>query len=103
MADARRSVARGCRTRLLPDRPMPARQRPGPRRARLGGEAMTVLATIMRRALVSGSAAGSAAAIAAAARAPAEGSTPFAPLNAVTHSLWPRLAFSETGPSVRFT
>ena len=64
---------------------------------------MTLLASIMRRALVSGSAAGSAAAVAAAARAPVEGSTPYAPINAVTHSLWPRRAFSETGPSARFT
>ncbi|MDR6206567.1 hypothetical protein [Paraburkholderia graminis] len=64
---------------------------------------MNRLANLVCRATVSGTAAGSAAAVAAAARARADGSTPYAPLNAVTHCLWPRRAFSETGPSARFT
>jgi hypothetical protein len=64
---------------------------------------MSKLTDILRRAIVSGGAAGGAAAITAAARAPRDGSPPYAPINAVTHCLWPRQAFSETGPSARFT
>jgi hypothetical protein len=64
---------------------------------------MTSFMNLLRRASVSGSAAGCAAAITAAARASGEGSTRYAPINAVTHCLWPRTAFSETGLSARFT
>lgn len=64
---------------------------------------MPILSIISRRAIVSGSAAVIASAAVAAMRAPAEGSTPYAPLNAVTHCFWPRRAFAETGPSARFT
>jgi hypothetical protein len=64
---------------------------------------MSLLSSILRRALVSGSAAGGAAALAAAACAPRDGSSAYAPINAVTHCLWPRRAFAETGPSMRFT
>lgn len=58
---------------------------------------------VVRRAIASGSAAGAAAAITATARAPVDGSPSYAPLNAVTHCLWPRRAFSETSMSARFT
>ncbi|WMY12568.1 hypothetical protein [Paraburkholderia phenoliruptrix] len=64
---------------------------------------MNRIVNLLCRATISGTAAGSAAAAMAAARARADGSTPYAPLNAVTHCLWPRRAFSETGPSARFT
>ncbi|CAB3803185.1 hypothetical protein [Paraburkholderia fynbosensis] len=64
---------------------------------------MINLMPIFRRATVSGSAAGCAAAVTAALRAPREGSTPYAPINAIAHCLWPRTAFAETGPSARFT
>ena len=64
---------------------------------------MNRLANLVCRATVSGTAAGSAAAVTAAARATNDGSTPYAPLNAVTHCLWPRRAFTETGLSARFT
>jgi hypothetical protein len=64
---------------------------------------MSTLAEIARRALVSGNVADGTAAVTAAARAPLDGSTPYAPINAVTHCLWPRRAFSETAPSARFT
>ena len=64
---------------------------------------MKRLTSLVCRAMVSGTAAGSAAAVTAAARARNDGSTPYAPLNAVTHCLWPRRAFAETGLSARFT
>lgn len=64
---------------------------------------MSPVMRILRRATLSGSAAGCAAAVTAASLAPGEGSTPYAPINAVAHCLWPRTAFSETGPSARFT
>ncbi|CAB3695864.1 hypothetical protein [Paraburkholderia rhynchosiae] len=64
---------------------------------------MNRLANLVCRAMMSGTAAGAAAAITAGARARNDGSTPYAPLNAVTHCLWPRRAFSETGLSARFT
>jgi hypothetical protein len=64
---------------------------------------MATITTIFRRAAVSGTAAGCAAAVTAACRAAGDGSTPYAPINAVAHCLWPRRAFSETGPSARFT
>jgi hypothetical protein len=64
---------------------------------------MSALSSILRRAIVSGSAAGGAAALTAAARAPRDGSPVYAPINAVSHCLWPRRAFTETGPSARFT
>jgi len=64
---------------------------------------MNHLVNLICRAMVSGTAAGGAAAVTAGARARADGSTPYAPLNAVTHCLWPRRAFSETEPSARFT
>ncbi|MBP0588288.1 hypothetical protein J8I87_00835 [Paraburkholderia sp. LEh10] len=59
--------------------------------------------SVSRRALQSGIAAGTLAAAFAAWRAASEGSTMLAPINAVTHCLWPRRAFSETGFSPRFT
>jgi hypothetical protein len=58
---------------------------------------------IARHALQSGIAAGTAAAAVAGWRAAAEGSTVLAPINAVTHRLWPRHAFHETGFSPRYT
>ncbi|HEX7933607.1 MAG TPA: hypothetical protein VF573_11115 [Paraburkholderia sp.] len=64
---------------------------------------MNRLVNLVCRAMTSGAAAGSAAAITAAARASGDGSTPYAPINAVTHCLWPRRALSETGLSARFT
>jgi hypothetical protein len=64
---------------------------------------MATIMTIFRRAAVSGTAAGCAAAVTAARRAAGDGSTPYAPINAVAYCLWPRSAFSETGPSARFT
>lgn len=64
---------------------------------------MSKLTHILRRAMLSGSAAGCASTVAAASLAPGEGATPYAPINAVAHCLWPRTAFSETGPSARFT
>jgi hypothetical protein len=42
---------------------------------------------------------GSMSAAIAAARAPGEGSTPYAPLNAVTHCSWPRRALAERSRS----
>jgi hypothetical protein len=64
---------------------------------------MTSFTNLFRRASVSGNAAGCAAAVTAAALAPGEGSTGYAPINAVTHCLWPGSAFSQTGLSARFT
>ena len=55
------------------------------------------------RAIVSGNVAGTLSAAVAAARAPGDGSTPYAPLNAVTHCFWPRRALNETGFSARHT
>jgi hypothetical protein len=63
---------------------------------------MTRLIDLLRRASVSGNAAGCAA-VTAACLGPGDGSTRYAPINAVAHCLWPRTAFSETGPSARFT
>lgn len=57
----------------------------------------------LRRAIMSGSVAGGLSATVAAARARADGSTAYAPLNAVTHCIWPRRAFAETGFSARHT
>lgn len=62
-----------------------------------------ILATILRRAFVSGSVAGVLSASVAAARARGDGSTVYAPINAVTHCIWPRRAFAETGFSARHT
>ncbi|MFL9963777.1 hypothetical protein PQR02_22455 [Paraburkholderia sediminicola] len=64
---------------------------------------MKGLSRILRRAVIPGSAAASTSALVAAVRATGDGSTPYAPFNAVTHWIWPRRAFAETGPSVRFT
>ena len=47
------------------------------------------LIEVLRRARVSGSAAAMSSAIIAARRAVAEGSTAYAPINAMTHCLWP--------------
>jgi hypothetical protein len=58
---------------------------------------------VLRHALTTGLVAGTAAAAVAGWRASAEGSTVFAPLNAVTHCLWPRRALRETRFSARFT
>ena len=56
-----------------------------------------------RRASASGSIAGLCAAGAAAYGARREGSTACAPINAVTHCLWPEQAVRERGFSVRHT
>lgn len=56
-----------------------------------------------RRAWLSGTVAGLCAAAAAAYCARREGSTACAPINAVTHSLWPQRAVRERGFSVRHT
>jgi hypothetical protein len=58
---------------------------------------------ILRNAVVSGTGAAIAAAATAAGRAHAENSTPYAPLNAVTHCLWPEQALREQAPSLRYT
>ncbi|WP_225032006.1 hypothetical protein [Paraburkholderia sp. XV] len=58
---------------------------------------------LTRRALRSGLVSGAFAAAFAGWRASAEGATAVAPLNAVTHCLWPRRAFQQTRPSVRYT
>ncbi|ACC73878.1 hypothetical protein PPMP20_29740 [Paraburkholderia phymatum] len=58
---------------------------------------------VLRRALESGLAAGTLAAVFAGWRATSEGSAMLAPINAVTHCIWPRRAFRETGFSPRFT
>lgn len=55
------------------------------------------------RAVPSGLVAGLCAAGTAAARSVNEGSTAFAPLNAVTHCLWPRSAFRQESFSLRHT
>ncbi|MCC8402306.1 hypothetical protein LJ655_10445 [Paraburkholderia sp. MMS20-SJTN17] len=57
----------------------------------------------MRRAVPSGLVAGGFAAAAAAAASADEKGAPFAPINAVTHSLWPRRALHERGFSMRHT
>ena len=59
--------------------------------------------SVLGRAVQSGLVAGTASAAVAAWRAASEGSTVFAPINAVTHCLWPRRASSETRFSARFT
>ncbi|MGN6667345.1 MAG: hypothetical protein ACTHKH_10335 [Trinickia sp.] len=56
-----------------------------------------------RGACASGTAAGLCAAGAAAYGARTEGSTACAPINAVTHCLWPERALHERGFSARFT
>jgi len=56
-----------------------------------------------QRAGLSGSAAALASAAAAAQRAVAEGSSAWAPLNAVTHCIWPKTAFREEALSLRYT
>jgi hypothetical protein len=55
------------------------------------------------RAVPSGLVAGLFAAGTAAARSVSEGSTAFAPINAVTHCLWPRRALRQRGFSLRHT
>ncbi|MDQ7978192.1 hypothetical protein QYH69_13155 [Paraburkholderia sp. SARCC-3016] len=55
------------------------------------------------RAIPSGLVAGLFAAATAAARSVREGSTAFAPVNAVTHCLWPHRAFRQRGFSLRHT
>jgi hypothetical protein len=57
----------------------------------------------IRRAAASGTVAGLCAAGAAAYGARREGTTACAPINAVTHCLWPRRAVRERGFSVRHT
>ncbi|MFM0125328.1 hypothetical protein P0D73_41780 [Paraburkholderia sp. RL18-101-BIB-B] len=64
---------------------------------------MQTLLKTLGRAIGSGSVAGSVSAAIAAARAPGEGATPYAPLNAVTHCFWPRRALAETSFSPRYT
>lgn len=54
-------------------------------------------------AAVSGAAAAITSALVAARESAAEGSTVVAPLNAVTHCLWPKRAFKEQPFSARFT
>ena len=61
------------------------------------------LRDFLQRAGVSGGAAALASAAAAAQRAVTEGSSVWAPLNAVTHCLWPRTAFREKALSLRYT
>lgn len=56
-----------------------------------------------QRATVSGGLAAVSSAAAAAQCARAEGATGCAPLNAVTHCLWPDTAFSEQRLSLRYT
>lgn len=58
---------------------------------------------LFRRALVSGGAAAVASATVAAQCARAEGTTAAAPMNAVTHSVWPREGARATRPSLRHT
>jgi hypothetical protein len=58
---------------------------------------------VAQRAVFSGLVAGTVAAGVAGWRAVAEGSTVCAPLNAVTHCLWPRRALRERRFSTRFT
>lgn len=58
---------------------------------------------LLPRALVSGSAAALASAAAAAQGARAEGTTRAAPMNAVTHAIWPREAPRATRVSMRHT
>src|ERR1700712_1212523 len=58
---------------------------------------------ILHRATLTGSAAAFSSALVAARLARSEGASIYAPLNAVTHCLWPRTAFFEQRPSVRYT
>lgn len=60
-------------------------------------------ARFWRRSLTSGSAAGALAAAVAAWRARTDGTTACAPINAVTHCLWPEAAPRATTWSVRHT
>jgi hypothetical protein len=64
---------------------------------------ITALCATAGRAIPSGLVAGLFAAGTAAARSVSEGGTALAPLNAVTHCLWPRRAFRQRGFSVRHT
>ena len=57
----------------------------------------------LRRALRSGTLAGASAAAVLAWRAQREGGKPLAPINAVTHCIWPRRALEQTGFSARHT
>jgi hypothetical protein len=59
--------------------------------------------TVLRRAVHSGLLAGAVSAGVAGWRSAAEGSTALAPINAVTHCLWPRRALRERRFSARFT
>jgi len=57
----------------------------------------------LRRAVRSGTLSGASAAAVLAWRAKREGGKPLAPINAVTHCIWPRRALEQTGFSVRHT
>ncbi|MEM5436519.1 hypothetical protein [Paraburkholderia diazotrophica] len=59
--------------------------------------------SIIQRSVRSGLLAGALAAVVAGWRAAAEGSSAIAPINAVTHCLWPHRAFAETHFSARFS
>lgn len=60
-------------------------------------------ARFLRRTAASGSVAGALAAAMAGYRARAEGTTAYAPINAVAHCLWPDEAPRETRCSARYT
>jgi hypothetical protein len=57
----------------------------------------------VRRAIGSGTLAGASAAAVAAWRATQDGRRPLAPINAVTHCIWPRRALEVAGFSARHT
>lgn len=58
---------------------------------------------VLYDAALSGAAAAVSSALVAARESTVAGSTPVAPLNAVTHCLWPERAFKEERFSARFT
>jgi len=62
-----------------------------------------LVADDLRRAVRSGTLAGASAAAVAAWRSIREGGRPLAPINAVTHCIWPRRALQASGFSVRHT
>ncbi|MEI7297553.1 hypothetical protein WCQ02_36045 [Paraburkholderia tropica] len=59
--------------------------------------------TVLRRAWITGGTAAAASALTAAQCARRDGATAPAPMNAVTHAIWPRAAPRELGLSARFT
>lgn len=61
------------------------------------------ISQILLRSVISGTAAALSSGAAAARLARANGASAVAPLNAVTHCLWPRTAFQEQAPSARYT